>query len=117
MARLAMREGAPTVYAIIEDSGRQLRVSEGDVVDVDLRELGESAKQITFDRVLLVADAGKVTVGTPLVKGAKVVADVVADQVKAEKITIRKFRRRKGYRRKIGHRQRYLRVRVAKIVA
>jgi large subunit ribosomal protein L21 len=117
MARLAMRQGGLTVYAIIEDSGRQLRVSEGDVVDVDLRELDEAAKQVTFDRVLLVADAGSVKVGTPVVKGAKVVAEIVADQVKGQKITIRKLRRRKGYRRKIGHRQRFLRVRVSKIVA
>ncbi len=105
------------MYAIIEDGGRQLRVSEGDVVDVDLRELPKTAKQVTFDRVLLVSDAGKVKVGTPLVKGAKVVAEVVADQVKGDKRYVHKFRRRKGYRRKVGHRQRSLRVRVAKIIA
>jgi len=104
------------VYAIIEDSGRQLRVSEGDVVDVDLRGLPEGVKEVAFDRVLLVSDQGNVQVGTPLVAGAKVVAEVVAEQVKGEKLYVYKFRRRKGYRRKVGHRQKYLRVRVTKIV-
>ena len=104
------------MYAIIEDSGRQLRVSEGDVVDVDLRGLPEGAKEVAFDRVLLVSDQGSVQVGTPLVAGAKVVAEVVAEQVKGEKLYVHKFRRRKGYRRKVGHRQKYLRVRVTKIV-
>ena len=105
------------MYAIIEDSGRQLRVSQGDVIDVDLRDLPEDAKDVTFDRVLLVNLDGAVQVGTPLVAGAKVLADIVDRQVKGEKIHIYKFRRRKTYRRKTGHRQRYLRVRVTKIVA
>lgn len=105
------------MYAIIEDGGRQLRVSEGDVVDVDLRDLPEGTKEVAFDRVLLVSDQGQVQVGTPLVGGAKVVAEVVAQQVKGEKLYVHKFRRRKGYRRKTGHRQKYLRVRVTKIVA
>lgn len=105
------------MYAIIEDSGRQLRVSQGDVVDVDLRDLGKEAKQVIFDRVLLIGGEGEMKVGTPLVKGAKVLAEVVSPLVKGEKIHIIKFRRRKTYRRKTGHRQKYLRVRVTEIVA
>jgi large subunit ribosomal protein L21 len=105
------------VYAIIEDSGRQLRVAQGDVLDVDLRDLGKEAKGVIFDRVLLIGGEGEMKVGTPLVKGAKVLAEVVAPLVKGEKIHIIKFRRRKTYRRKTGHRQKYLRVRVTEIVA
>jgi large subunit ribosomal protein L21 len=105
------------VYAIIEDGGRQLCVSQGDVLDVDLRDLAEGAQQITFDRVLLISGEEGVKVGTPLVEGAKVVAEIVQPQVKGDKIHIYKLRRRKTYRRKIGHRQKYLRVRVTEIVA
>jgi large subunit ribosomal protein L21 len=105
------------VYAIIEDSGRQLCVAQGDVLDVDLRDLAEGTTQITFDRVLLISGEGPVKVGTPLVDGAKVVAEIVEPQVKGAKIHVIKFRRRKTYRRKIGHRQKFIRVRVTKIVA
>ncbi len=62
------------MYAIIEDSGQQFRVNEGDVVDVDIRELAEGTDTIEFDRVLLVSGEGDTKVGTPLVDGAKVVA-------------------------------------------
>lgn len=105
------------MYAIIEDGGRQLRVSEGDVVDVDLRELPEGAKEVTFDRVLLISAEGKVTVGTPLVAKALVVAEITDAYAKGEKIYIHKLRRRKTFRRKTGHRQKYIRVRVTKITA
>jgi large subunit ribosomal protein L21 len=105
------------VYAIIEDSGQQFRVCEGDVLNVDLRELAEDAKEVTFDRVLLVSGDGETKVGTPLVAGAKVLAEVVDPDLLGPKIHIYKMRRRKRYRRKTGHRQRYLQVRITKIVA
>lgn len=105
------------MYAIIEDSGQQFRLSEGDVVDVDLRNLAEGAKEVEFDRVLLVSNEGDIKVGTPLVKGAKVVAEVIDDLAKGPKVHIYRWRRRKASRRKTGHRQKYLRVRVTKIVA
>jgi large subunit ribosomal protein L21 len=102
------------VHAIIEDSGTQIKVASGDVIDIDLRDLGD-AKSITFDRVLLVgspdADA---TIGTPYVDGASVTAEVL-DEVKGEKLDVIKFKRRKGYRVKTGHRQRYLRVKIAEV--
>lgn len=104
------------MYAIIEDSGQQFRVREGDQLDVDLRPLAENAKTIEFDRVLLIADEGKATVGTPLVKGAKIVADVIDDYAKGPKVGIFHWRRRKGSRTKTGHRQKYVRVRVSSIV-
>ncbi len=105
------------MYAIIEDSGQQFRVNEGDVVDVDIRELAEDAKQIEFDRVLLVSSDDGTKVGTPLVAGAKVTADVLAPEVKGKKVHIYHWRRRKSSRKKVGHRQKYLRVRIAKIEA
>lgn len=105
------------MYAIIEDSGQQFRVCEGDVLNVDLRELAEDAKEVTFDRVLLVSGDGETKVGTPLVAGAKVLAEVVDPDLLGPKIHIYKMRRRKRYRRKTGHRQRYLQVRITKIVA
>ena len=107
------------MYAIIEDSGTQIKVTSGDVVDVDLRELKDKAKTIKFDRVLMVGDeAGKGTasVGTPYVAGASVAAEIVGE-VRGEKIDVIKYKRRKGFRRKTGHLQRYLRVKIGEIKA
>ncbi len=105
------------MYAIIEDSGTQIKVSSGDVIDIDLRELGDNDKTLTFDRVLLLGgeeSAGAGRIGTPYVDGASVTAEVV-DEIKGEKIEVVKFKRRKGYRVKRGHRQRYLRVKITDI--
>jgi len=105
------------VYAIIEDSGTQIKVQEGDVVDVDLRQLDDDAKTVAFAKVLMVGDETSVgTIGTPYVSGASVSADIVGE-VKGEKIDVVKFKRRKGYKRKRGHRQRYLRVKITGIAS
>jgi large subunit ribosomal protein L21 len=103
------------MYAIIEDSGAQYRVEQGETLRVDLRDaaLGTS---VTFDRVLLVADEKGVRVGKPLVQGAKVTAEVIGKE-HGPKLEIFKLRRRKSSRRHTGHRQAYLRVRVATIEA
>jgi len=105
------------VYAVIEDSGQQFRVCEGDVLDVDLRGLAGDASQIEFDRVLLVRGDGDVRVGTPLVEGAKVVGEIVSTEAKGPKLRVYHWRRRKGSQRKMGHRQKYIRVRITRIVA
>ena len=105
------------MYAIIEDSGKQFRVTEGDVLDVDLRGLAEDVKSIEFDRVLLVSGQDGVKVGTPLLDGAKVVADVVDAQAKGPKLHVWYKQRRKNSRRRTGHRQRYVKVKITKIVA
>ena len=102
------------MYAIIEDSGAQIKVAPGDVVDVDLRELKDKAKNIKFDRVLMLGDDKKATIGTPYVSGATVAAEIVGE-VRGEKLDIGKYKRRKGYRRKTGHVQRYLRVKIGDI--
>ena len=103
------------MYAIIEDSGQQFRIREGDELDVDLRELTEKTKKIEFDKVLLIADDGKTTVGTPLIAGAKIVAEIIEPEVKGPKLHIYRWRRRKASRTKTGHRQKYTRVRISKI--
>jgi large subunit ribosomal protein L21 len=105
------------MYAIIEDSGQQFKVSEGDVLRVDLRDLAEDAKEIEFGRVLLLAEEGNVRVGRPLVEGAKVRAEILDPLAKGEKVYVYYFRRRKHSRSKVGHRQKYVEVRVTKIEA
>ena len=100
------------MYAIIEESGKQFKVTSGDRIRID-RE-GTDASNITVDRVLLVAGEGSPRIGTPLVAGATVTADVIG-AVKGPKIDIQKYKRRKGYHKKIGHRQRYLRVKITGI--
>ncbi len=105
------------MYAVIEDSGTQIRVAPGDVIDIDLRDLGAKKKKIKFDRVLVVGDEqgdSAASVGTPYVDGASVTAEVL-EEIKGDKIDVIKFKRRKGYRRKTGHRQRYLRIKIEKI--
>jgi large subunit ribosomal protein L21 len=103
------------MYAIIEDQGRQYTVREGDVVRLDLRDATEK-ESIVFDRVLMVRDDNETRVGTPTLAGAKVVATVVGE-VKGVKLVVRKFKRRKNYRRKQGHRQHYTQVRIDSIEA
>ena len=103
-------------YAIIQTGGKQYRVQPGDVVDVEL--LGvEAGGKATFDEVLLASDDSGVKIGTPLVKGATVTADVLEDNRKAPKVVSFKFRRRKGYHRTVGHRQKLTRVKVGEIKA
>ena len=105
------------MYAVIEDSGQQFRVSEGDVVDVDLRDLAEDATQVEFHRVLLVRSDEETKIGTPLVAGAKVVAEIVDPELKGKKVHSYHWRRRKSSKKKTGHRQKYLRVKIATISA
>jgi len=103
-------------YAIIQSGGRQFRVQPGDVIDVEL--LGVEAGQKTvFEEVLLAADDAGVKIGEPLLKGAKVTAEVVEDTRKAPKVVSYKYKRRKGYHRTVGHRQKHTRVKIGEIKA
>lgn len=101
------------MYAIIDDSGQQFRVQEGDVLFVDVRE-AEDGATLTFDRVVLVGGGDKTLVGKPHVAGATVTAEVLG-HVKGEKLDPYKFTKRTNYRKHIGHRQKYLTVRITKI--
>jgi large subunit ribosomal protein L21 len=104
------------MYAIIEDSGRQFKVQPGDTIEVEIRDLAADQQTIQFDRVLMLGDGAGSRVGTPLVAGAAVLGRIDGP-VKGPKLDVIKFRRRKGYRVKTGHRQRYLRVTITEIKA
>ena len=101
------------MYAIIADGGRQYKVEEGQELDIDLRD-AVSGDEITFDQVLAVSGDDGVKVGQPVVEGASVTAEVLAE-VQGDKIYVQKFRRRKDSKRRTGYRQRYTRIRVSKI--
>lgn len=103
------------MFAIIEDGSRQHRVSEGDLLSVDFRSEAEDGTTLTFDRVLLANGGGASAIGTPVIDGASVEAEVVMEEEKGPKLEIQKFRRRKNSRRHTGHRQKYTRVRITGI--
>jgi large subunit ribosomal protein L21 len=109
------------VYAIIEQGGKQYKVAEGDVIDIELMDVPEGAKKVDLDKVLLVSDGKEAKIGRPYLSGAKVVAkftDGPGDAVvKGPKLYPMHFRRRKNSRKRIGHRQKYLQVVIDKIKA
>ncbi len=101
-------------YAVIETGGKQYRVQQGDVLDVEL--LGvEAGASVEFD-ALAVSNGSELSIGTPVVDGAKVKVSVVED-LRGKKIYSFKKKRRKGYRRKIGHRQDLTKIKVEEISA
>ena len=102
------------MYAIFEDGGRQYKVSEGDHLLVDLRDNPSGGTTIKFDKVLMVGEGGGAKIGAPYLAGASVAATVL-QELKTEKVTGIKFSRRKGYKKKWGHRQNMLRVQIDKI--
>jgi len=93
------------MYAVIRTGGKQYKVTEGERIRVEKLEAAEGAT-VNLDEVLMVADGDSITVGDPLVKGAKVSATVAAHG-RGDKIRIVKFRRRKHYQKQAGHRQAY----------
>ena len=93
------------MYALVEIKGKQYKALEGANLTVDKIDI-EDGEVLEFDSVLMISDGDKTSVGTPYVKGAKVTA-LVNEQIKGKKLTILKFKRRKGYRKKQGHRQNY----------
>lgn len=103
------------MYAVIETGGKQYRVKEGDVIDVELLRANDG-DEVTLDRVLLVSGDDGVKVGTPTVEGAKVSAKVVR-QGRQRKILVFKYKPKKRYRRRYGHRQPFTRLVIEKIEA
>jgi large subunit ribosomal protein L21 len=101
-------------YAIVEDGGKQYKAVEGGSIDVDHFE-SEPGEQIDLARVLLIANGEQITIGTPLIEGAKVQATVI-DQVKGPKIVVFRYKPKKRYRVKTGHRQKYTRLMIDTIV-
>ena len=102
------------MYAVIKTGGKQYRVKQGDRLRVE-KLAGDVGGNVTLDEVLMIGGE-KVVVGTPQVKGAKVTAEIVA-QDRDKKVIIFKFRRRKNYRRKRGHRQPFTELKITGISA
>jgi large subunit ribosomal protein L21 len=100
-------------YAIFRALGKQFRAEKGKTLKLPLM-VAEPGAKITFDEVLLSSDGTTITAGAPLVKGAKVTAEVVGHG-KDEKLYVFKFKRRKNYRRKTGHRQKHTEVRITEV--
>ncbi len=103
------------MYAVVRTGGKQVRVTPGYAVRVE-KLPGAVGESIELDQVLLVGGEGETRVGTPLVEGVKVVG-TITDQGRGPKIIVFKMKRRKGYRRKMGHRQNYTEIRVDSIEA
>lgn len=101
------------MYAVIATGGKQYKVSEGDVIRIETLAAAEN-DEITFDKVLLVADGDNVNIGAPYVDGGKVSA-TVNGHGRGKKIEIVKFKRRKHYRRQMGHRQNFTEVKITGI--
>lgn len=101
------------MYAVIEACGKQYKVTKGDVVFFEKLE-AEEGKKVTFDKVVLLSDEGKIEVGAPYVKGIKVEGKVVAHG-KGKKIVVFKYKAKKNYKRKQGHRQPYTKVEITAI--
>ena len=101
--------------AIIQSGGKQLKVKAGDIVEVEKLSV-ENGAEVEFEVLAVEADDGKLTVGNPVVAGAKV-AGKVLEVIKAKKVVAFKMKRRKGYRRTHGHRQQYSRVEITAVNA
>ena len=103
------------MYAIIKTGGKQYKVAEGDSIVIEKLEAEEGAK-VTFEEVLTIVDGEDVKIGQPVVKGAKV-SGTVEKQGKGPKIHVFKYKSKNNYRRRMGHRQPYTRVKIDKIQA
>ena len=110
-----MFSGGKEIYAIIETGGKQYKVALGQVIDVERLDVDEG-NTVELDKVLFIADGDKVTVGTPTIDGAKVIATSQGEG-KGKKIIVFKYKPKVRYRKKTGHRQLYTRLAIDKIVA
>lgn len=104
------------MYAIVEILGQQFKVEAGRRLYIHRMNEAERGSEVTFDKVLLVDNEGAVTVGVPVVEGAKVIGEVLS-HVRGEKVIVFKKKRRKGYRKRNGHRQDFTEILVKEIVA
>jgi large subunit ribosomal protein L21 len=108
------------MYAIIHESGGQRKVLSGETILIDLLDEGKAkpGQSITFGEVLLIGEGdGKSRIGTPLLPAAKVLGEVVEPVVLGEKLVVQKFRTKKAFKKKTGHRQRYTSVKITSITA
>ena len=105
------------MYVIVEINGQQFKAEEGKRLFVHHIQDVENGATVEFDKVLLVDNEGTVKVGAPTVDGAKVVCEVKSPLVKGDKVIVFKKRRRKGYRRKNGHRQQFTELTIKQVIA
>ncbi|WIV10610.1 50S ribosomal protein L21 [Proteiniborus sp. MB09-C3] len=101
------------MYAVVETGGKQYRVQEGDVVFIEKVD-GNEGESLNFDKILLVSNGEEVKVGKPYVDGVSVTGNIV-EHGKAKKVVVFKFKRKKDFRKKQGHRQPYTKVKIEKI--
>jgi len=101
------------MYAVLSTGGKQYKVEEGDILRIE-KISGDVGASVSFDKVLMLSDGEKVRVGTPLIDGISVSGHIV-EQDKAKKILVFKYKRRKRYRRKQGHRQPFTAVKIDSI--
>ncbi len=102
------------MFAVIRSGSKQYKVSEGEILDVELFET-EEGKEAILNDVLMIGNGDVVTVGQPVIAGASVTAEIIGE-VKGDKVIAFKYKRRKGYHRTVGHRQKRLRLKINKIV-
>ena len=110
-----MKELKDNMYAIIETGGKQYKVTEGDVLYIE-KLTAEAGEAVTFDKVLAVLDGDTAKFGAPTVEGASVTANVVKNG-KGKKVLVFKYKPKKNYRRRQGHRQPYTKVEITKVNA
>ncbi|HSX12403.1 MAG TPA: 50S ribosomal protein L21 [Rhabdochlamydiaceae bacterium] len=101
------------MYAIVESGSKQYRIEEGDVIEVELLDAGKDGK-IELKNVLFLQKESSVKIGSPFVKGGVVHAELVGE-VRGPKVVAYKYKKRKGYRRKVGHRQNYSKIKITAI--
>ena len=101
------------MYAVIKTGGKQHKVSQGDVISIE-KISGSKGETVVFDEVLMVSSGEDVKVGTPFLKGARVEGEII-DQIKADKINVFKMKRRKGFKKKTGHRQKLTKMKIKEI--
>ena len=105
------------MYAIVEINGQQFKSEAGKKLFVHHMQEAENGSTVEFDKVLLVDKDGTVTVGLPTIEGAKVVCEVVSNLVKGDKVIVFHKKRRKGYRKRNGHRQQFTELKITEVVA
>ena len=103
------------MYAVVESGGKQYRVQEGEILRVE-KIPGDIGNSVTFDKVLMFSDGAKVNIGSPILEGVAVNGHIV-EQGKTKKIIVFKYKKRKRYRRKQGHRQQYTAIQIDSIKA
>lgn len=110
-----IKNGWWKMFAVVKTGGKQYKVAQGDVIQIE-KLPGEAGAKVELDQVLLVCEGGKTTVGAPTVKGAKVKAEIL-EQGRTRKIIVFKKKRRQNYRRKNHHRQEFSLIRITEIAA